>query len=196
MKPNLIALTVVLAVLITSCGSDADGGSSGAETTTSTMMAMVDEFGDDLDMSDMNMGDPNATPASEVEDADLETGEFELLPTRPDGYADATGEAAIARSDAGTTVTVDLSGLKAGVEYDSHLHEGACEDNGGEHFKFDPYGDDQPPNEIHLVFTSDDDGNGTMTAENDRTAGPEGQSVVVHEQDDLDKKIVCAQFSV
>ncbi len=190
-----IAALVVIAG-VTACGSDDSGGSSGGGTsdvpavTDHDMSSMATEPG----MSSMNMGDADATPAMDVTGADLLTGSFELLDTRPSGYDSVRGDAAIARSDAGTTVTVEFSGLVPGVDYIAHLHDGACADGGGQHYKFDPNGSDVPPNEVHLAFTSDETGNGFMTAENEMTAGDDAISIVVHPLEFIDNKIACAEF--
>ena len=176
-----------LVMVASSCGSD---GSEAASSTTS----MGDMGSSEMPMGSMNMGDADATRASDVEGAEIEQGTFELLDTRPQGYDDVAGDAAIARYDGGTTITIEVSGLMPGESYIAHLHESPCSDNGGNHYKFDPNGSDMPPNEIHLAFVADPDGNGFMTAENDQTAGPDGVAVVVHPVDLLDNKIACADF--
>lgn len=149
----------------------------------------------EMDMANMNMGDAEATPAADVPGADVATGRFVLLSTRPDGYDAATGEAWLARHDAGTTATIELAGLAPGVDYIAHLHVSTCADAGGDHFRFDPDGSGMPPNEIHLAFTGAADGSGFMTAENAETVGPEARSIVVHPVEDLDAKIACADLS-
>ncbi|MEM9746539.1 MAG: hypothetical protein AAF945_07575 [Actinomycetota bacterium] len=215
-----VATTAVL--VLAACGSDdSDAGSEvdgdndamvdmddmPEETADMADDAMDDEMGDmdddamddgamgDMDMMDMNMGDPNATPADEVEGAALASGEFALLDTRPQGYDDLAGTAAIARHDAGTTVTTEITGLLPNVEYISHVHELPCSDeNGGDHFQFVEGDVEVPPNEIHLAFTSDNDGNGFMTAENDAVAGETAVSFVVHPREFIDNKIACVDF--
>ena len=142
----------------------------------------------------MYMGDASTTPAGEVSGADVVTGRFGLLDTRPQGYDAVTGTAALARHDGGTTVTIQLQGLKPGVVFISHLHEGTCADDGGDHYRFDPDGSDLPPNEIHLAVRSTEGGNGFMTAENDRVVDERAVSVVLHPRDLLDNKVACAQF--
>jgi Cu/Zn superoxide dismutase len=177
----------VIALSLAACGSD-EATSTVSETgATGTEMA-------GMDMSSMNMGDADATPASDVPDAELQTGTFVLLDTRPSGYDAVAGDAAIARSDAGTTVTIELTGLKPDVDYIAHLHDGPCADGGGKHYKFDADGPSLPPNEVHLAFTSDGAGNGFMTAENDMTAGDDAVSIVVHPVEFIDNKIACAEF--
>jgi Cu/Zn superoxide dismutase len=141
---------------------------------------------------EMNMGDPNAVPAYDVADAEIREGEFVVLDTRPPGHDDVTGRAFIARHPAGTTVTIEISGLQPGEEFIAHVHEGSCAEAGGAHFKFEAGGSDLPPNEIHLLFTSEGDGTGFMTAENEGVAGDDAKSLVVHPVDLLDNKIACA----
>lgn len=140
----------------------------------------------------MNMGDPDAVPADQVPGAELATGRFNLLDTAPDGYQDVAGTATLARYDGGTTVTIELRGLKPNTAFTSHVHDGQCEDGGGAHYKFDPAGGDTPPNEIHLAFTSTAEGTGSMTVQNDRTAGPNARSVVVHPRELIDNRVACA----
>jgi plastocyanin len=71
----------------------------------------------------------------------------------------------------------------------AHLHTEGCEasDPGGPHFKFDPQGGDEPPNEIHLSFTANGDGSGKAEATADQEV-PEGEagSVVLHFADGHD----------
>ena len=155
--------------------------------------AMEDGAMEDGAMEEMSMGDPDATPAAEVEGADVTEGDFALLDSRPDGFDELAGTAAIARHD-GTTITIDFTGLEANSDYISHLHTGPCTEGGGPHFKFDPDGADVPPNEIHLAFTSSDGGDGFMTVENDMVASDEGQSVVVHLAGQGTERIACAQL--
>ncbi len=142
----------------------------------------------------MNMGDPTATRADAIDGAELEIGSFQLLDTRPQGYDDTTGTAWLARHDDGTTVTLELSGLLPDTDYISHLHDDACSNSGGAHYQFEVGGAEVPPNEIHLAFTSDADGVGFMTAENDRVTGPEAVALVVHPVELIDNKIACVDF--
>lgn len=191
----LVAASIVVAVA-TACGSD-DGDATDATTDTAMdAMAGDDTAMDDMDMDDMamNMGDAEATPADDVEGADLARGEYVLLDTRPSGYDDVAGTAVIARSARGTTVTTEVSGLMPGVDYIAHVHAEPCSVNGGPHYQFDVGGDTVPPNEIHLAFTADGAGNGFMTAENDQVAGVEAVAFVVHPVEFLDNKIACVDF--
>ena len=186
---TLLALAVVL--VLAACGnSDSD---SNAEPSTTTAMAGMDPM-DSMDGMEMNMGNPEATAADEVTGADLATGDFVVLETRPQGYDDVGGTADLARHDGGTTVTIRLENLPPGVDFISHVHVGGCAELGGDHFQFDEGGSDMPPNEIHLAFRSADDGTGFMTAENDRTVDERAVSVVVHPRELLDNKVACAEF--
>jgi hypothetical protein len=91
-------------------------------------------------------------------------------------------------------VTVRLEGLKPGVAFISHVHDGPCAEYGGDHYRFDPAGSDAPPNEIHLAFEAAPDGSGFVTAKNDQKVDERAVSVVVHPRDLLDNKIACAEF--
>jgi len=125
-----------------------------------------------------------ACGSSSDESSNVVSGEFELVAGAPAGYKSLAGEATLERSDGGTTTSVDLTGLEPDAEYVAHLHVGACAaaDPGGEHFKFDPAGSDEPPNEIHLEFSSDADGSGTAEASSGQEV-PQGAagSIVLHE---------------
>lgn len=118
-------------------------------------------------------------------DSDEETvsGSFALTEEAPAAYDGLEGEAELTRVDGGTTVSMSLTGLEPNTEYISHLHIGGCKAPlvGGPHFKFDPEGSDEPPNEIHLMFSSDADGAGEAEASSDQEV-PEGEagSVVLH----------------
>ena len=122
-----------------------------------------------MDMGSM-MGDATATPATSIPGA------------------------ALARHDAGTTVTVELESLVPDTRFIAHVHTGPCYEAGGPHYRFDPNGGSMPPNEIHLMFASGVDGVGLMTVENAAVAGPDAVSVVVHPADALDDKVVCADL--
>jgi hypothetical protein len=80
------------------------------------------------------------------------------------------------------------------MEYISHVHAEPCSNNGGPHYQFEVGGSEVPPNEIHLLFTADEDGNGFMTAENAQTTDERAVAIVVHPVDLIDNKIACADF--
>lgn len=187
------ALFLAVAITLAACASDSDTASddtAGPEVATADDTAAMD----DMEVGDMNMGDPGATPADEIDGA-LARGDYRLLDTRPAGYDDVDGTAVIARHDGGTTVTTELTGLLPNVDYISHVHAQACaDDNAGPHYQFEPGGSTLPPNEIHLAFTSGDDGTGFMTVENHAVAGADAVSFVVHPEEFVDNKIACVDF--
>ena len=193
-----LAVPALLALGLAACGSDTDSSSAADDPVTTDAPASTDmadmDMDDAVDM-DMNMGDADATPADDVAGASLARGEFVLMDTRPAGYDDVAGTAVIARHTAGTTVTTELTGLEPNVEYISHVHAQACADgNAGDHYQFEIGGATTPPNEIHLAFTSDNDGNGFMTAENAQIAGVDAVSFVVHPAEFIDNKVACVDF--
>ena len=181
---TVAALTLVLAAA--ACGdneTDPMDGMDGMDTTTG------------MDMSVMAMNDPEAAPADEVE-GDVTAGDFTVLDTAPPGSEGAGGQAWLAQSEAGTTVTVRMSGLAADADYLSHLHAQPCsQDNGGDHFTFDLDGSDVPPNEVHLAFTSAADGSGEATITSDQQVGDGAPAIVVHPADSMDNRLACADFS-
>lgn len=191
------AIPALIALTLAACGSDepASAPAAGEAPMDSMSTDSMPTDMDDMDMSEMNMGDPDATPADDVEGAALARGEFVLMDTRPAGYDDVAGTAVIARSTSGTTVTTELTGLLPNVDYISHVHAQACDDdNAGDHYQFEVGGSTMPPNEIHLAFTSDNSGNGFMTAENDEVAGEDAVAFVVHPAEFIDNKIACVDF--
>jgi hypothetical protein len=181
----VLAAALALASTLSSCGGDDDNA----------MPEMADNMNEMADMADMNMGDQTLTRADQIEGAELVAGDFVLLDTRPQGFDDTAGTAWLARHPGGTTVTVELAGLLPNTDYISHVHADTCANNGGDHYQFDVGGSEFPPNEIHLAFTSDTEGNGFMTAENDRIAGPDAVAFVVHPRELIDNYIVCADFA-
>ncbi len=158
-------------------------------------MDMEEGEHDGHDMEGMDMGDPDATPADELTDAQLSSGDFTVLDSAPEGYDGSSGQAFLATNEDGTTATLYASGLPADTEHVAHIHAQSCDDeNGGPHFKFDPDGSDVPPNEIHLNFTSDADGEGMMTATNEMVVDDGARSLVIHPADLPDNRALCADF--
>jgi hypothetical protein len=111
------------------------------------------------------------------------SGQFEPVAGAPGGYANLAGEATLERVDGGTEISISLTGLQFDTAYEGHLHSGGCDqaDPGGPHFKFDPSGSEEPPNEIHFEFVSSGEGAGEAEASSDREVpiGDAG-SVVLH----------------
>ena len=135
--------------------------------------------------SDVYVGDVNAKPADAVKGADL-------METASADYSSATGTAHMAVHDHGTTVTLRLSNLLPNTDYISHVHKEPCAAGGGAHYRFDPEGGELPPNEIHIDFTSGDDGSGFMTAENANQVDETAHSVIV--QTTAEVSLLCADM--
>lgn len=115
------------------------------------------------------------------------SGSFEPIVGAPQPYENVSGEAELTRADGGTTVAISLDGLVPDTKYTAHLHTGGCAggDPGGPHFKFDPSGSEDPPNEVHLMFTTNGDGSGKAEVKSDREVPPGlAGSVVVHTDGD------------
>ena len=114
------------------------------------------------------------------------TGEFVALAEAPAADFQVTGEAELERENGGTVLSISVGGLEPKTAYIAHLHTGGCDqaDPGGPHFQFEKGGSEEPPNEIHLRFTSDAAGDGEAEAVSKREvpAGEAG-SVVLHLDD-------------
>jgi hypothetical protein len=117
------------------------------------------------------------------------SGNFKPLPDTPEVYDSISGEADLTRSDGETTIALSLNSLEPNAAYLAHLHTGGCgeTDPGGAHFKFDPQGGEEPPNEIHLSFTASSNGSGEAEVTSDQEV-PEGEagSIVLHFADGHD----------
>jgi hypothetical protein len=125
-----------------------------------------------------------ACGSSDENKTEAVSGQFELVSGAPAEDQGVSGEATLERADGGTTVSLSATGLEPDTEYVAHLHTEGCDpaDPGGPHFKFDASGADEPPNEIHLEFSSDADGGGKAEASSNREV-PVGEagSLVLHE---------------
>ncbi len=189
--------TAATAALLAGCGGDSAESASSSEDRTATASSSP-HSGHSGDMDGMDgaaMGDPSATPANRLPDAELVEATLEPLDTRPPGMDDVAGTAWLAQSTEGTTVTVSLTGLEPGEAYMAHLHERSCStDNGGDHFQFEKGGATTPPNEVHLMFTADESGAATTTVNNARRTGDDAVALVVHPHAAMDNRLACADF--
>lgn len=176
---RLAIVTSSFGILASACGSSPV--STNAETTTKVHHHA--ETGRE--------GDAHATRATDIADAQLIQGTFSVL---PGAVGQATGTAWIARHGNGTTVTVELSQLTPLTDFISHVHVAPCSASGGAHYQFEAAGDHHPPNEIHLAFSSDADGEAMMTATNDAVARDDAVSIVVHVATDGAPKMLCADL--
>lgn len=116
--------------------------------------------------------------------SEIVSGDFTPVADAPADYSDVSGEADIQRPEnGGTVVSLRVTGLEPQTDYIAHLHTGGCDqtDPGGPHFQFKKGGSEEPPNEIHLEFTSDAAGEGKAQVSTDRNV-PIGEagSVVIH----------------
>ncbi|WP_328504351.1 superoxide dismutase family protein [Streptomyces sp. NBC_00457] len=190
-----VACVTVTATAALLSGCSGDSAENTSDTSADAAAASASPSKSMGDMADMAMGDPSATPADKIRDADVVKGTFQLLDTRPPGLDDVKGTVWLAQSPKGTTVTVSLTGLKPGDAYMAHLHAQQCSaENGGEHFQFEKGGATTPPNEVHLMFTADKSGMGMTTVNNTRKTGEEAVALVVHPRDAMDNRIACADF--
>lgn len=133
---------------------------------------------------------PPAPHATSVVGADLTEAKFSLLGGAPEGFQNAGGTVWVATADTGSTVSASLDGLIPGGPYMSHLHMESCAVSGGPHFKFDPAGPAEPPNEVHLMFASDSLGRAYESVHVDRDVSG-AQSIVVHAGE---QKLMCADL--
>lgn len=97
------------------------------------------------------------------------------------------GTAAMVVEESSTTIDVDLSGLEPNADYSGHLHDLACGED-GPHYRDEPDGATEPPNELWLSdtqdptagFTTDADGSASATGMADWAARSSAQSVMIH----------------
>lgn len=183
----LVAGVAVVGMLAAGCASGA------GDEPTVTESHDADQPGHGSGHGEMH--EPDATPADELQGAEVRTGEFEVLDTAPPKSNEVAGQVWVAENEDGTTVTVRMTGVEPGEEYMLHLHEQSCgNDAGGEHFKFDPEGSDEPPNEVHLGFTAKGNGEGEATVTNDQQVGRGATSIVMHPVMAMDNRIACADY--
>jgi hypothetical protein len=128
-------------------------------------------------------GSDSATTETSGEENAPVTGQFAPVADAPAGDSKVDGEAELTRSNGGTNISLSVTGLEPKTPYVAHLHTGGCEqaDPGGPHFQFEKGGSEEPPNEIHLEFTSNAAGEGEAEASSKREV-PIGEagSVVIH----------------
>lgn len=176
----------------TTDGGMADGSDSMAADGGDSYMSDGMDGMDHGDMDGMSMGSAEATPADQA-GGDLVRGDWMVLGTAPDDLGTIGGEALLARTDDGTVVTLRVRGLPVG-QYASHVHAGSCAEDGGPHYKHDLAGGDEPPNEIHLSFSVETEGQAIeWTVDNPMVANDEALSVVIHEEGG--PKLICADLA-
>jgi hypothetical protein len=112
------------------------------------------------------------------------------------------GSAKLVRHDAGSDLTVHVHGLAPETRYPMHLHAGTCAEM-GPHYRNDPQGPAEPPNELWPTsdpddpkagVTSDEDGIATGRGHAPWKARPEARSVMIHNSD-TGRMVACADLS-
>lgn len=118
-----------------------------------------------------------------TESGEIVSGKLTPLPDAPPAYSKVSGEADLTREDKGSEMSISVSGLEPDTAYIAHLHTGGCAqpDPGGPHFQFEKGGSEEPPNEIHLEFTSDASGEAkAQTRSKRQVPAGEAGSIVLH----------------
>ncbi|MGQ0464351.1 MAG: hypothetical protein ACT4QG_03410 [Sporichthyaceae bacterium] len=134
---------------------------------------------------------PAATTAAitaQTDGAKVFGGSFANVKGAPPNSPAVVGTAEMIVAQGKTRVTILVTGLDNKAAYIAHVHDDVCSapDPGGAHFKFDPNGGDQPPNEIHLniQFEVNRQGDKLAAITSDVTvegaAGESAKSVVIH----------------
>jgi hypothetical protein len=127
-------------------------------------------------------------------------GDFASFASGPAAGYDISGHAVMVRNANMTKVTIHVAGLNPGEAYVAHVHDQPCAvgDAGG-HFKQDPLGASEPPNEIWPgggVFSPNAAGIANQQATVAYRAAGDARSVVVHWKSDAGApKIACADLS-
>lgn len=115
-----------------------------------------------------------------------------------EGYEGTTagGFALIVRRDDGTDVSVQVGDLDGDTMYAAHVHAQACADGAaGGHYKIDPMIEETvEDNELWPAFTTDDGGNGRVEISSDHLARADAMSVVVHDPNADNAKMLCADL--
>jgi hypothetical protein len=172
-------------------GTDADAMGEGIGEGDTADGNMTDGDTTDGDMTDRDMGDGGMSGHTSGAGVlpDGPEAALALLPGAPQAQSGLGGRVVVSADR--TTVGLDLTGLQPESSYMAHVHEQECaRDAGGPHFRFDPAGSDQPPNEVHLVArTGAGETTATALARAAQPLPPRARSVVVHIGDD---KIACA----
>ncbi|MGI8593570.1 MAG: hypothetical protein ACR2ML_04260 [Solirubrobacteraceae bacterium] len=127
--------------------------------------------------------------------AGAKTGALRLVDAAPMSYGELTGSAMMTRSESGTTLRVQVSGLEPGTRLAGHVHEKPCaQDEGGDHYQFLRGGAEEPPNEIHVKLVAGKGGAATATASTPQIAGLLALSLVVHDAI-RGGKVACADLA-
>lgn len=139
-------------------------------------------------------------PAAAGGGALVTQGEFSTFAAGGDAGYDIGGHATMVRNANQTKVTVHVTGLTPGETYVSHVHNQACADgDAGGHFKQDPLGASEPPNEIWPgdgAFSPNQAGIANQKAAVAYFANSDAVSVVIHwKTGGVAPKVACADLS-
>lgn len=124
------------------------------------------------------------------------SGTFKSFADGTTTYPELTGAASMVRSRGTTVTTLSATGLKPGAAHMVHVHEESCvSNNGGAHFRFDRSQPFAEANEIWLPFTASAEGaSGVVTVTHDRRADATARSIVIHDPDNMAKRIGCVDL--
>ncbi|PYF96366.1 hypothetical protein SAMN05216184_11926 [Georgenia satyanarayanai] len=203
---RLTAATLGVALVLSACGSDdPESASTPAAQDTATAAPTEDgaDTGEEEDAHANHGGGDSADPTPvTVSLLGTSTGHFEPVEGRGDMFASIEGTAVLEKSETGTTMTVNASGLDPQFTYPSHMHDGACSTFGG-HYQQDPSGPMSPPNEIWGSSSADPSGDlepnsqGMAVGQGSADWVPRTQdlAVQIHEPEMPGFPVVCADFS-
>lgn len=115
------------------------------------------------------------------------------------GNPGIVGAAQLVRMAEAVRAELYVEGLEPATEHVAHVHKLPCDEaEGGPHYKHDPgIETEEEDNEIWLRFTTDSDGKAVASVQQlgaDRKARMDAQSIVVHDPDDPDGRIACANL--
>jgi hypothetical protein len=156
---------------------------SAVALTATTALLLAGCGGGDDDTAETPIGITSGTAGARIFG-----GSFANVASAPKDLGAVVGTAEMVIAEGKTRVTVLATGLDNRALYVGHVHNDVCSaaDPGGAHFKFDPNGGDQPPNEIHLPIQfevnrqNEKKGGITSDVTADREAGADAKSVVIH----------------
>lgn len=133
-------------------------------------------------------------PVTAESTEDVASGHLDEFAAGIDRGYEISGPVRLKRGADWTEVKVNAQGLPAD-EHVAHLHENACDDElGGGHYKNDPTGPGEPPNELWLTIDANASGNGHDRSDAPWQVRDGDRSVVVHDEDGA--RIACADLPI
>ena len=125
----------------------------------------------------------------------LKSGKFSALAAYADAAAGGGDAQLVVFKDGKTTVNVRVYGLQPDTAYPVHVHAGPCSANGLGHYKIDPgIATVVESNEIWPRFTTNDVGIGLGQTQVDHMARGDALSIVVHDPNNGNAKMLCADL--